>query len=156
MFIGVDSEVVAIQSLSEDYSKFVLGCQDRSIEFHAQYGKHFKTRVPKNIRCLAYNEFTCDLLVGANSEDIYRLNLEEGTFLQSFKSGNSNVSALAYTDYLDLCLAAGDMGIIDIFDYRQRKNVAHFKHHAPVSQITFQPRGLQYLVGLDDGQVNII
>ncbi len=32
---GMDSEVISLVSLSEDYSKFVVGCQDRGIEFHA-------------------------------------------------------------------------------------------------------------------------
>lgn len=32
---GMDSEVVKLLSLSHDYSKFVAGCQDRGLEFHA-------------------------------------------------------------------------------------------------------------------------
>jgi len=31
----MDSEVVKLKMLSTDYSKFVAGCQDRALEFHA-------------------------------------------------------------------------------------------------------------------------
>ena len=81
---GMDSEVVKLMSLGQDYSKFVVGCQDRGLEFHAQYGRHFKTRVPKNIRNLDYNKFSCDLFVACNSSELYRLNLEEGVFMSPF------------------------------------------------------------------------
>lgn len=41
---GFDSEIVDFKLLSEDYSKFAAVCQDRNVEVHAQYGKHFKVR----------------------------------------------------------------------------------------------------------------
>ncbi len=43
---GIDSEVVKFKILSEDYSKVVMAQNDRSIDFHAQYGAHYKTRIP--------------------------------------------------------------------------------------------------------------
>ena len=43
---GLDSEVVKFKILSEDYSKIVMAQHDRSIDFHAQYGAHYKTRIP--------------------------------------------------------------------------------------------------------------
>lgn len=43
---GIDSEVVKFKILSDDYSKIVMAQHDRSIDFHAQYGAHYKTRIP--------------------------------------------------------------------------------------------------------------
>lgn len=44
---GLDSEVVKFCMLGDDYTKFALAEFDRNIEVHAQYGRHYKTRVPK-------------------------------------------------------------------------------------------------------------
>ncbi len=33
------------QILSEDYSKAVFLCQDRTVNFHAKFGAYYKTRV---------------------------------------------------------------------------------------------------------------
>ena len=44
---GLDSEIVKFCLLGEDYKKIAMVCEDRNIELHAQYGKHFKLRVPK-------------------------------------------------------------------------------------------------------------
>ena len=77
---GIDSEVVQFCQLSDDYSKVAFLCADRNIELHAQYGRHFKIRIPKFGRDMIYQPYTCDLLtVGATSE-IYRLNLDLGRF----------------------------------------------------------------------------
>lgn len=51
---GLDSEVVQFQILSPDYSKLAFLCADRNIELHAQYGKHFKIRIPKFGRDMLY------------------------------------------------------------------------------------------------------
>ena len=43
---GLDSEVVKFCILGEDYRKIALAGMDRTIELHAQYGRHYKVRVP--------------------------------------------------------------------------------------------------------------
>ena len=44
---GTDSEIVDFVFLDEYYTKIVFASMDRNLEFHAAYGKHYKTRVPK-------------------------------------------------------------------------------------------------------------
>ena len=44
---GIDSEVIQFQCLGDDYKKIAFLCDDRNIELHAQYGTHFKIRIPK-------------------------------------------------------------------------------------------------------------
>lgn len=41
----LDCECVDFKILSDDYSKLVFLQADRTIEFHAAYGRHFSTRV---------------------------------------------------------------------------------------------------------------
>ena len=60
------------QILTEDFSKAVFLCADRSVHLHARYGAHFKTRVPRFGRDLAYAPETADLLIAASSPEIYR------------------------------------------------------------------------------------
>lgn len=90
---GIDSEVMKIQMLSEDYKKFALACVDRNIEIHAQYGRHFKIRVPKVPRDMAYNPFTCDLFTSCSSGEIFRLNLEEGRFLSTMTCNGAGINS---------------------------------------------------------------
>jgi ribosome biogenesis protein ENP2 len=44
---GIDSEIIQMRLLTNDYSKFALLCEDRTIELHAQYGRHYKLRIPR-------------------------------------------------------------------------------------------------------------
>lgn len=71
-FLGYPNTVYYLQILSEDYSKAAFLCADRCIAFHAKYGAHHKTRVPKFGRDMAYYPYTADLLVAASSNEIYR------------------------------------------------------------------------------------
>jgi ribosome biogenesis protein ENP2 len=60
------------QILSEDYSKAAFLCADRSVQFHARYGAHFRTRVPRFGRDLAYAPESADLLIAGSAPEIYR------------------------------------------------------------------------------------
>jgi ribosome biogenesis protein ENP2 len=72
--------------LSDDWTKAVLLQNDRTIEFHTHYGMHYKTRIPKFGRDLAYHFPTCDLMVVGASNQVWRLNLEQGRFLNSLET----------------------------------------------------------------------
>lgn len=118
---GIDAEIIKLQMLSDDWRKVAMCCVDRTIEIHAQYGHHFKTRVPKCPRDMAFNPFTCDLLVSASSDEIYRLNLEEGRFLSNLKVSTPGINALQFNSKLNVLLAAGNSGVLNIIDYRMRE-----------------------------------
>lgn len=62
-------------------------CADRNIEFHAQYGHHFKIRTPKVGRDLCYIKNTADLVVAGTGNELFRINLEEGRFRSSWDMG---------------------------------------------------------------------
>ena len=49
---------------------------DRSIDFHAQYGAHYKTRIPHFPRDLEFNPINANLCVSASTNEVYRISLE--------------------------------------------------------------------------------
>ncbi|XP_031732698.1 nucleolar protein 10 [Anarrhichthys ocellatus] len=110
----LDSDVVAFDILSDDYSKLVFLHSDRYVEFHSQHGHYYKTRIPKFGRDFSYHYPSCDLYFVGTSSEVFRLNLEQGRFLNSlqtdavennvcdinpvhhlFATGTSEVSAMA-------------------------------------------------------------
>jgi len=92
----LDSEVVDMLILSEDYGKLAILGADRTVMFHAPYGNHEKIRMPTFGRAMAYEKSTCDLMVvssgkraSANASgkamgEVYRFNLDEGRFSQPY------------------------------------------------------------------------
>ena len=116
----LDSEVVDLCILSEDYGKLAILGSDRTIMFHAPYGNHDKIRLPTFGRAMAYEKTTCDLMVvssgkrpsssssssySSSSEsymggEVYRFNLDEGRFSQpySFASALGSSSSGRYND----------------------------------------------------------
>ena len=42
----LECDIVQFQFLSEDFSKFAFLLADRTLEFHARYGFHYRTRIP--------------------------------------------------------------------------------------------------------------
>lgn len=123
---NLDAEIVKFDFLSEDYRKLVFLCDDRSIELHAQYGRHYKTRIPRFPRDMAYNPFNCELyIVGATSE-VYRLSLDQGRFLAPLEAGySSEFNVVALNPELKWVLGCGgDDGILECWDLRQREKIA--------------------------------
>ncbi|CAG8470871.1 9636_t:CDS:10 [Ambispora gerdemannii] len=119
-----DAENINFITLSDDWTKSVLLQNDRTIEFHAQGGLHYKTRIPKFGRDLAYHFPTCDLLIAASSSEIYRLNLGQGRFLNSImtdavKGVNVNIINPAH----QLFGFGTEDGTVEFWDPRSRSRV---------------------------------
>jgi ribosome biogenesis protein ENP2 len=90
----VDSEVVDLCVLGEDYGKLAILGADRTVSFHAPYGNHERVRLPTFGRAMAYERSTCDLMVVSSGRrpnggggggrqpmgEVYRFNLDEGRF----------------------------------------------------------------------------
>ncbi|KAM6083504.1 nucleolar protein 10 [Chlamydotis macqueenii] len=119
----LDSEVVTFEILSDDYSKIVFLECGRFVEFHSQHGHYYKTRIPKFGRDFSYHYPSCDLyFVGASSE-VYRLNLEQGRFLNSLQTdaSESNVCDINPVHFL---FAMGTVeGKVECWDPRTRNRV---------------------------------
>ncbi|TKS86176.1 Nucleolar protein 10 [Collichthys lucidus] len=71
----LDSDVVAFDILSDDYSKLVFLHCDRYVEFHSQHGHYYKTRIPKFGRDFSYHYPSCDVyFVGTRENNVCDIN----------------------------------------------------------------------------------
>ena len=118
---GFDSSIRKFEILSDDYKKIAALCDDRNIELHAQYGRHFKIRIPKYGRDIKYDKIYCDLFAAGTGNEIFRLNLYKGQFLQSFETLAEGINALGYNQPLEMLGMAGEKGICQLFDLRTKK-----------------------------------
>ena len=122
LLASVSRAVVAMQCLSEDYSKIVMALADRTIEVHARYGFHYRTRVPKHCRAMAYHFPSCDLVVAGSSSELWRLNLDQGRFLTPYEvEHGSAVNAVEINPLHGLICAGTDAGYVECFDPRSRE-----------------------------------
>mmetsp|Transcript_208 Transcript_208/g.456 ORF Transcript_208/g.456 Transcript_208/m.456 type:complete len:778 (-) Transcript_208:1787-4120(-) len=129
----VDSHIVDIVMLGEDYGKMAILQDDRTISFHAHYGNHEKIRIPKFGRGMAYESTTCELLIAGSGSEIYRLNLEEGRFSEpwsieesSSKSSQPTCSCIAVSPAQPLATVGCDDGVVRFFDNRSPDTLKPF------------------------------
>ncbi|CAH2246123.1 nucleolar 10 [Pelobates cultripes] len=119
----LDSDVVKFDILSEDYSKVVFLQCDRYVELHSQHGRYYRLRIPKFGRDFAYHYPSCDLFfVGASSE-IYRLNLEQGRYLNSLQTEASQINACDINPAHHLLAVGTAEGKVECWDPRTRSSV---------------------------------
>ncbi|XP_006869525.1 PREDICTED: nucleolar protein 10 isoform X3 [Chrysochloris asiatica] len=119
----LDSEVVTFDILSDDYSKIVFLHNDRYIEFHSQQGFYYKTRIPKFGRDFSYHYPSCDLyFVGASSE-VYRLNLEQGRYLNPLQTDAAENNVCDINSEHGLFATGTVEGRVECWDPRTRNRV---------------------------------
>mmetsp|Transcript_25828 Transcript_25828/g.28920 ORF Transcript_25828/g.28920 Transcript_25828/m.28920 type:complete len:790 (-) Transcript_25828:1616-3985(-) len=123
----VNSHIVDIVMLGEDYGKMAILQDDRTISFHAHYGAHESIRIPKFGRGMAYESSTCELLIAGSDSKVYRLNLEEGRFSEPWsveesksKSNSNNFACtcISVSQSQPLASVGCDDGEIRFFDNR--------------------------------------
>ncbi|KAI8371626.1 WD40-repeat-containing domain protein [Radiomyces spectabilis] len=119
-----DAETVNFEILSDDWTKSALLQNDRSIELHAQGGIHYRTRIPKFGRDLAYHFPSCDLLVTASSQEVYRLNLDQGRFLNSIQTdATEGINCVEINPAHQLFGFGTCNGTVELWDPRSRSRV---------------------------------
>uniref|UniRef100_A0A336M9U5 CSON011986 protein n=1 Tax=Culicoides sonorensis TaxID=179676 RepID=A0A336M9U5_CULSO len=118
-----DSEPITFEVLSEDFSKLVFLNCDRYVEIHAATGKHYRLRIPKFGRDLAYHEPSCDMCIVGQSSDIYRLNLERGQFLAPYNTNSSGSNAIEVNPEHHLICVGTHEGTVEAWDPRSRERV---------------------------------
>jgi ribosome biogenesis protein ENP2 len=116
----LDADVIDIQLLSEDYGKLAVLLDNRTVAFHAHYGKHEAIRIPKFGRAMSYEPTTCELLLAASGPQVYRLNLDEGRFSEPWTMEPSEASAacIAVCPSQPLASVGCDDGIVRFWDNR--------------------------------------
>lgn len=133
-----DAENVDFCILSDDWTKSVHLQNDRSIQFQNKGGLHYTTRIPKFGRSLAYNKVNCDLYVGASSNELYRLNLEQGRFLNPFKLDTEGVNHVAISDVNGLLSVSMETNVVEFWDPRARSRVARLQLENNIDSSPFQ------------------
>lgn len=157
-----DSEPVTFEVLSDDFSKLVFLHGDRYVEIHATAGKHYRLRIPKFGRDLAFHEPTCDLCVVGQSSEIYRLNLERGQFLQPYSTAGSCSNTIKVNPEHHLICVGTHEGTVEAWDPRVRERVGILdvalkidtrgKEFASVTTLAWK-NGLNMAVGTQSGHV---
>lgn len=119
-----DAENVDFTLLSDDWTKSIHLQNDRSLEFQIKGERYYKTRIPKYGRCLAYNDVSCDLYVGASSDEVFRLNLERGRFMRLFTiESNGGVNSIDINKLHGLVSMGLDDGTVEFWDPRAKQRV---------------------------------
>ncbi|KAF9415061.1 hypothetical protein HW555_007217 [Spodoptera exigua] len=116
----LDSEVVTFEILSEDYSKIVFLQCDRYVEFHVGHGRHYRLRVPRFGRDIAYHRPSCDLFVVGASSEVYRLNLEIGQFLAPYVTKANEINCCAVNEEHGLLMLGTESGHVEAWDPRTK------------------------------------
>lgn len=152
------AENVDFAIISDDWTKSVHLQTDRAIEFQTPGGVHHITRIPKFGRSLAYNRANCDLLVGASSNEVYRLNLDQGRFLAPFETDSDGINVVQISPAHGLIGCGGENGTVEFWDYRSRNRVAVLPIGgnegvigSGVTALAFHDNGLQMAAGTYEG-----
>ncbi|XP_042357229.1 nucleolar protein 10 [Plectropomus leopardus] len=119
----LDSDIVAFDILSDDYSKLVFLHCDRYVEFHSQHGHYYKTRIPKFGRDFSYHYPSCDLFFVGTSSEVFRLNLEQGRFLNSLQTDAVENNVCDINPVHHLFATGTSEGRVECWDPRVRNRV---------------------------------
>jgi len=163
---GLDHEIVDFLFLGDDYRKIAMLLDDRTIELHAQYGRHHRLRVPKAGRSLCFDSESCVLFVGGTGPELMRLDLEAGTFLPPVQLKKiEEVHGVCANPVLPIVSCAGDGGIVESYDLRdatkplQSLQVCPVKagaeHRSHVTCCAFSESGMQFAAGTGAGVVRV-
>lgn len=122
-----DAENVDFIILSDDWTKIMHLQNDRTIELHTQGGFHYRTRIPRFGRSLAYHFPSCTALFSASGHEIYRLNLEQGRFLSPLVLQDDDIQGVNCIDINPahhlLAFGVDGNGTVQFWDSRSRSSV---------------------------------
>jgi ribosome biogenesis protein ENP2 len=121
-----DEEISHIQFLSDDYSKIACSRNDRTVELHSQQGIHTTIKTPRHIRDMTFHAPTCDLFIASNADEVYRYNLEQGSFQTSIYSGfaeeNGGITKMGQNPKFPMLSLCGRGGV-ESWDLRDRTSI---------------------------------
>ncbi|KAG8744515.1 hypothetical protein FRC11_013427, partial [Ceratobasidium sp. 423] len=153
-----DAENVDFLILSDDWTKSLHLQNDRTLELHTQGGFHYRTRIPKFGRTLAYHFPSCDALVAGAGSEVYRLNLAQGRFMAPFAldSDVDGVNAIDINPAHQLFAFGVDgRGVVDFWDPRARARLSSLELPAGeegVTALASRADGLSLAVGTSAGK----
>ncbi|KAL0220380.1 hypothetical protein RCL1_000234 [Eukaryota sp. TZLM3-RCL] len=152
---NVEHEILTFEVLSDDWKKLAILRDDRFVELHSQGGYHFKTRVPKAGRNLTYHKHSCDLLIVGSSSEIFRLNLEEGRFMNPITTTSDALNVVKICPSHQLIVAGSECGMLHPHDPRDYSplNSLLVSANIGISSMAFHSDGIHLAVGNEAGEV---
>ena len=129
---------------------------------------HYQTRIPKFGRDLSYHYPSCDLLVCGASDEIWRLNLEQGRFMAPFQTDLPEVNTLKINPENQLFAFGGSNGKIEFWHPNERKRIGQLDvtealaksidsslldSIPEITKIEFARDGLSVVAGTSTGQI---
>lgn len=156
----MDCEAVDFCFVGDDWTKLAVVRTDRVLEFHTKHGIHYKTRMPKHARQLAFDSDSCDLFAVGSSSQAFRLNLEQGRFLTSFETAMPAINTVDVNPVHSLVALGGEGGIVEAWDGRDRRKCGSIALALPASHgdtdvtaFAYASDGLTMAVGTAGGSV---
>ncbi|KAF5336415.1 hypothetical protein D9611_006518 [Ephemerocybe angulata] len=158
-----DAENVDFVMLSDDWTKILHLQNDRTVELHTQGGFHYRTRIPKFGRSLAYHMPSCDAIITATGNEVYRLNLDQGRFMTPLVLEDDVTGEIEGVNVVDinpahqlLAFGVDGNGTVQFWDLRSRSKVGILRLPAsrlmPVSAVTNgAPLGVTAISSRHDG-----
>ncbi|GLD92715.1 hypothetical protein PINS_up001294 [Pythium insidiosum] len=119
----LDAEVVQFEVLSADFGKLAFLQSDRTLAFHAPYGSHYNLRIPKFGRDMCYHRENCDLFVAASASEVYRVNLDQGRFMQPFELNSPAANVVKLNPIHQLLGVGCEDGVVECWDTRSNSRV---------------------------------
>ncbi|KAI0702051.1 hypothetical protein C8T65DRAFT_655861 [Cerioporus squamosus] len=152
-----DAENVDFVMLSDDWTKSIHLQSDRSVELHTQGGFHYRTRIPRFGRALAYHFPSCDALFAASGPEVFRLNLDQGRFLNPLVLQGEGGEDIAGVNTIDInpahqlfAFGVEGNGTVEFWDPRSRSRVGIL--HLPRDRLMpMNSMAIPTLPGIDDG-----
>lgn len=121
---------------------------------HTQSGFHYRTRIPRFGRSLAYHFPSCDAFCSASGNEIYRLNLDQGRFLNPLVLTDGEGGDILGVNIVDinpahqlLALGVEGNGTVQFWDLRSRSSVGVLR--LPKSRLL--PSSSNTLPGVETG-----
>ncbi|CCI42709.1 unnamed protein product [Albugo candida] len=165
----LDAQVVQFEILSHDIGKLCFLQTDRTLTFHAAYGKHYSLRIPTFGRDMAYHRQHCDLYVAASGSEVYRVNLDQGQFLSPLSVASSGANVIELNPVHQLVGVGCEDGAVECWDSRIQKRVGRLdvfsslsaKHfvssnttmdfRGQVTSLAYHDDGLKFAAGTTSG-----
>ncbi|OSX63495.1 hypothetical protein POSPLADRAFT_1065723 [Postia placenta MAD-698-R-SB12] len=157
-----DAENVDFVMLSDDWTKSVHLQNDRSVELHTQGGFHYRTRIPRFGRALAYHFPSCDALIAASGPEVFRLNLDQGRFLNPLVLQGAGGEEIAGVNTIDINPAhqlfgfgVEGNGTVEFWDPRSRAKVGILR--LPRERLmSVGAASMPTLPGIDEGSLRAL
>ncbi|KAJ2601957.1 Small ribosomal subunit biogenesis [Coemansia sp. RSA 1722] len=152
-----DSENIDFQILSDDWTKSVHLQTNRAVEFHNEGQMHYRVRIPRFGRSLAYHSPSCDVLVGGAGNEVFRINIDQGRFMTPMATQAKGVNVVRVNPAHQLFGFGLEDGGVEFWDPRVRTCIGSLAPQgddgAETSALAFRQDGLGAAVGTSAGHV---